>query len=88
MLAKRKKNLQLIGVCSVNSRLKAYYIIGQRNAFHRQRTPGSSARKETVYIDILITFLDVTRMSVSTVFFLAQLDPGILCLYVFLRPII
>ena len=28
----------------------------------------------------LSTFLDVTRMSTSTVSFLAQLDPGILCL--------
>ena len=39
---------------SVNSRLKATEIIGQRNAFKRQRIPQSScARKETVDIDIL-----------------------------------
>ena len=35
-----------------------------------------------ILIDCIIflsPFLDVTRMSMSTVFFLAQLDPGILC---------
>ena len=41
---------------SVNSRLKAISIIGQRKAFHRQRIPESScARKETGGIDILVT---------------------------------
>ena len=41
---------------SVNSRLKATKIIGQREAFYRQRIPESScARKETVDIDILVT---------------------------------
>ena len=41
---------------SVNSRLKATKIIGQRKAFDRQRIPGSScARKQTVDIDILVT---------------------------------
>ena len=41
---------------SVNSRLKATKIIGQRKAFDRQRIPGSSfARKQTVDIDILGT---------------------------------
>ena len=41
---------------SVNSRLKAISIIGQRKAFYRQRIPGSSCeRKETVDIDVLIT---------------------------------
>ena len=41
---------------SVNSRLKATKIIGQRKAFCRQRIPESScARKETVDIDILVT---------------------------------
>ena len=40
---------------SVNSRLKAIKITGQRKAFHRQRIPESScARKETVDIDILV----------------------------------
>ena len=41
---------------SVNSRLKATKIIGQRKAFYRQRIPESScAGKETVDIDILVT---------------------------------
>ena len=41
---------------SINSRLKAIYIIGQRKAFCGQRIPESScARKETVDIDIFIT---------------------------------
>ena len=41
---------------SVNARLKAIYLIGQRKAFYRQRIPKSScARKETVDIDILVT---------------------------------
>ena len=41
---------------SVNSRLKASKIIGQRKAFYRQRIPEPSrARKETVDIDILVT---------------------------------
>ena len=41
---------------SVNSRLKATKIIGQREALDRQRIAESScARKETVDIDILVT---------------------------------
>ena len=41
---------------SVNSRLKATKIIGQRKAFYRQRIRESScARKETVDIEILVT---------------------------------
>ena len=41
---------------SVNSRLKATKIIGQRKAFYRQRIPGSSCEtKEIVAIDILVT---------------------------------
>ena len=41
---------------SVNSRLKATKIIGQRKAFYRQRIPESScARKKIVDIDILET---------------------------------
>ena len=41
---------------SVNSRLKATKIIGQRKAFCRQRMPESKcAKKETVDIDILVT---------------------------------
>ena len=41
---------------SVNSRLKATKIRGQRKAFYRQRIPVTScARKETVDKDILVT---------------------------------
>ena len=41
---------------SVNYRLKATKIIGQRKAFYRQRIPESSyAGKETVDMDILVT---------------------------------
>ena len=41
---------------SVNSRLKATKIIGQRKPLYSQRIPGPScARKETVDIDILAT---------------------------------
>ena len=40
---------------SVNSRLKTTKIIGQREAFFRQRIPQfSCARKETFDIDILV----------------------------------
>ena len=40
---------------SVNSRLKAIQIIGQKKAFCRQRIPEPScARKETIDIDILV----------------------------------
>ena len=47
---------------SVNSRLKATEIIGQRKAFYRQRIPeSSSARKENVDIDILVTYRNVHR---------------------------
>ena len=41
---------------SVNSRLKATKIIGQRKAFYWQRIPEfSHAKKETIDIDILVT---------------------------------
>ena len=33
------------------------------------------------YIIFLSPFLDVSRMSMSTVSFLARLDPGIICLH-------
>ena len=40
---------------SVNSRLKATKIIGQRKAFYRQRIPEfSCVRKETADTDILV----------------------------------
>ena len=42
---------------SVNSRLQANLIIGQRKAFYRQRIPQSSfTRKETVARYILVTY--------------------------------
>ena len=41
---------------SVNSRLTATKIIGQRKSFYRQRIPESScARNKTADIDILLT---------------------------------
>ena len=41
---------------SVNSRLKATNIIGQKKAFYQQRIPEfSHAKKENVDIDILVT---------------------------------
>ena len=41
---------------SINSRLKATKITGQRKVFYRQGIPESSCvRKETVAIDILLT---------------------------------
>ena len=44
---------------SVNSRLRATKIIGQRNTFHRQRLPEPScARKETAEVDTLVTTRD------------------------------
>ena len=47
---------------SVNSRLKATKIIGQRKAFYRPKIPQPScARKETVDIDILVTFRNGNR---------------------------
>ena len=47
---------------SVNSRLKATKIIGQKKAFYRQRIPESSCvRKETADIDILVTFRNGDR---------------------------
>ena len=47
---------------SVNFRLKATKVIGQREAFYRQRIPESScARKETVDIDMLVTSRNADR---------------------------
>ena len=39
-----------------------------------------SRRRSTRYSQMLFVFLDVTRISISTVSFLAQLDHGFLCL--------
>ena len=53
---------------SVNSRLKAIKIIGQRKAFYRQRIPESSyARKETVDIDILVTSMNDDRKIIQSI---------------------
>ena len=53
---------------SVNSRLEATKIIGQRKAFYRQIIPESScARKETVDIDILVTSRNGDRKMFSIV---------------------
>ena len=47
---------------SVNSRLKATKIVGQRKTFYRQRIPEfCRERKETVDIDILLTFRNGDR---------------------------
>ena len=53
---------------SVNYRLKATKIMGQRKAFYRQRIPRSScARKETVDIDILGTSRNCDRKIMQTI---------------------
>ena len=53
---------------SVNSRLKATKIIGQRKAFQRQRIPEfSCARKETLDIDILVTSRNGDRKTVQSI---------------------
>ena len=53
---------------SVNSKLKATKIIGQRKAFYRQRIPESScARKETVDINILVTSRNCHRKIMQSI---------------------
>ena len=53
---------------SVNSRIKATKIIGQRKAFYRQIIPESSCvRKETVYIDILVIPKNSDRKIVQSI---------------------
>ena len=53
---------------SVNFRLKATKITGQRKAFYRQRIPESScARKETVDIDILVTSRNDDRKIIQSI---------------------
>ena len=52
---------------SVNSRLKATKIIGQRKAFYRQRIPEPScARKESVDIDILVISRNGDRKTIQS----------------------
>ena len=53
---------------SVNSRLKAAKIIGQRKTFYWQRIPESSCvTKETVDIDILVTPRNGDRKITQTI---------------------
>ena len=53
---------------SVNSRLKASKIIGQRKPFYRHRIPECScARKETVDIDILVTCRSGDRKTIQSI---------------------
>ena len=53
---------------SVNFRLKATKIIGQRKAFYWQRIPKSTcARKESVDIDILVTSRNCDRKIMQSI---------------------
>ena len=53
---------------SVNSRLKATKIKGQRKAFYRQRIPEPSyMRKETVDIDIRVTSRNGDRKTMQSI---------------------
>ena len=53
---------------SVNSGVKATEIIGQRKALYRQRIPEPSCgRKETVDIDILVTFRNGDRKIMQSI---------------------
>ena len=53
---------------SANSGLKATKIMGQREAFYRQKIPDfSRARKETVDIDILVTSRNGDRIIMQSI---------------------
>ena len=53
---------------SVNSRLKATKIKGQKKAFYRQRFPKSScAKKKTVDIDILVASRNNDRKTMQSI---------------------
>ena len=53
---------------SVNSRLKATKVIGQKKTFYRQRMPEfSCARKKTVDIDNLVTSRDGDRKIMQSI---------------------
>ena len=59
---------------SVNSRLKATMIIGQRKVFYRQRIPEPScARKETVDIDTLVTSRNGDRKIMQSIRVMSRL---------------
>ena len=63
---------------SVNSRLKATKIIGQRKAFCMQRIPqSSSARKETADKDILVTSRDGDRKIMQSIKIMSRLPSRI-----------
>ena len=63
---------------SVNSRLKATKITGQRKAFYRQRIPESScARKETVDIYILATSRNSDRKIIKSIRITSRLSSRI-----------
>ena len=58
---------------SVNAKLKATKIIGQRKAFYRQIIPESScARKETVDINILVTSRNGDRKIMQSIKILSR----------------
>ena len=61
-----QKNLQL--KCFVDSRIKAFKIIGQRKAFYRQKIPESTCmRQETVDIGILVTSRNGDRKIIQSI---------------------
>ena len=63
---------------SVNSTLKATKIIGRRKAFHRQRIPESSyVRKETVDINILVTYSNGNREVMQSIRITSRASPRI-----------
>ena len=68
---------------SVNSRLKARKVIGQRKAFCRKRIPESScARKETVDIDTLVTSRNGDRKIMQFIRIISrQVEPLLMNIY-------
>ena len=62
------KEPAVIKKMSVNSRLKATKIIGQRKALYRHRIPASScAMEKTVDIDILVTSRNGDRKTMQSI---------------------
>ena len=53
---------------SVNSRLKAIYIIGQRKAFHRQRIPESNLHLNLSIYQVCCSILTREQREVSIKF--------------------
>ena len=59
---------KLLTNCSLNSRLKAIEIIGQRKAFYRPRIPEfSCARKETADIVIFVKSRNGNRKIIQSI---------------------